>query len=109
MSASLTSHKELRRTAASFRKGLLGRKKATGMCFAVCAPLQGYLAAVMGIETELVEVQFPETNHVWLQIDADTILDPTADQFGLPSVYIGPVPEVYREWMSIEMGHGNGT
>lgn len=95
--------KKIHRVATSFREGLLGREKAgTGMCFAVCAPLQGYLSAAMGIATELVEVQFPETNHVWLELDADTILVPTADQFGLSAVYIGPVPDIYREWMDEE-------
>ena len=64
------------------------------MCLAVCAPLQGFLS-LAGIDTTIVEAHFAETNHVWLQLPDGRILDPTADQFGLDVVYIGPLPLSY--------------
>ena len=86
-----------------FRRGLLGVRGPHGMCFALCAPLQGWLSAV-GIETTLIKALFPEINHVWLQRDDGTIIDPTADQLGLdlPGVYIGPLPKQYQLWMDAE-------
>lgn len=85
---------QLREAVAAFRAGILGGRPADGMCFAVCAPLQGYLE-MFGIRTELVEVYFAECNHVWLQLTDGRIIDPTADQFGLEPVYVGPPPLVY--------------
>lgn len=69
------------------------------MCFAVCAALQGWLSCC-GLETELVEADFGHVNHVWLQLPNGDILDPTADQFGLEPVYLGPVPSQYQALMS---------
>jgi len=69
------------------------------MCFAVCAPLQALLS-LHGIETELVEVwfrrEYGEHNHFWLKLPDDRILDPTADQFGLPAIYLGKMPQSYE-------------
>lgn len=65
------------------------------MCFAVCAPLQGLLSA-SGIETELEGINFPEVNHYFLRLPDGRILDPTADQFGLEPVYLGPMPLQYE-------------
>jgi hypothetical protein len=63
----------------------------------VSAPLQGLLSAVYGIETSLEEADLGHTNHVFLRLPDGRILDATADQFDLPCVYLGPLPELYRE------------
>jgi hypothetical protein len=100
---------DLLQLATEFRKGILDcvqfNNDPRGMCFAVCAPLQGYLLACFGVETELVQADFGFSNHVWLRLDARRILDPTADQFPeakLPPVYIGNLPAIYRRWMKGE-------
>ena len=87
--------------ARAFRHVILGRGLGRGpsrlMCFAVCLPLQGYLS-VIGFETTLVEATLKhkhgKMNHFWLELPDGRILDPTADQFGLEPVYLGPVPYV---------------
>ncbi len=67
------------------------------MCLVVAAPLQGLLSAVYGFGTDLEEVDFGCTNHVYLRLPDGRILDPTADQFdGMPDVYCGPWPEAYE-------------
>lgn len=80
---------ELIEVATDFRAGLLGGRPSTDMCFAVSAPLQGLLSALYGVETVLEEVDFGDTNHVWLRLADGRILDPTADQFGKAPVYLG--------------------
>jgi hypothetical protein len=89
---------ELRKIVTQFRRGLLGKRSSKDMCYAVCLPLQGFLA-VLGYETELVEGElYDEQSHFWLKLRDGTIIDPTADQFGIgDGVYIGPKPEMYRE------------
>ena len=90
------SDRELLSMARSFRKGILGKRPSDMMCFAVCAPLQAYLA-IFGVELELVEADFGRVNHVWLALSDGRILDPTADQFGIkPAVYLGPIPSAYE-------------
>ena len=87
----------IKRIATAFRHGLLGTRPSAGMCFAVCAPLQSYLA-LLGCDTELIGVDWGTTNHVWLKFPDGRILDPTADQFpnlGV-NVYLGPVPEIFQ-------------
>lgn len=90
---------ELQAIARDFRAGLLRGQASALMCFAVSAPLQGLLSAVYGVETELVELDFPDCNHVVLRLSDGRILDATADQFGLAPVYLGDVPPLYRGWM----------
>jgi hypothetical protein len=85
---------ELIAIATDFRAGLLGSHPSTDMCFAVSAPLQGLLSALYGVQTELEEVDFGDTNHVWLRLSDGRILDATADQFGKPAVYLG---EAYND------------
>lgn len=92
----MMTDKRLTRIAEDFRDGLLNGRHSRLMCFAVCAPLQSLLS-ISGIETELVEVEFPGINHFYLRLLDGRILDPTADQFDLPAVYLGPVPEKYRD------------
>lgn len=93
--------RELRSTVLSFRKGVLGKEPSDRMCFAVCAPLQGFLS-ILGYDTQLVEGDFGRTNHFWLKLPDGSIIDPTADQFRkpdgspMPKVYIGELPAWYR-------------
>lgn len=98
----------LKQIVTSFRKGILNGRSSELMCMAVCLPLQGYLS-MLGYNTKLVEADFESpygsVNHVWLEMDDETIIDPTADQFSgkwmkLPKVYIGKIPEVYKRWMT---------
>ena len=92
---------KLKRLVSEFRRGILGDHPPDMMCFAVCAPLQSYLA-IMGIETRLIEMDFGRVNHVWLQLNDGRIIDPTADQFmslggtKMPKVYIGELPDWYQ-------------
>lgn len=70
------------------------------MCFAVCAPLQGYLD-LLGIQTEMVCGEVMGQEHYWLSLPDGRIIDPTADQFNgqlvkMPKVYIGLRPVVYK-------------
>lgn len=98
--------RDIIRIARGFRQGVLGTRPSAGMCLVVSAPLQGLLSAVYGVETELVEVDFHSTNHVYLRLPDGRILDATADQFpGMPDVYFGPWPEQYRE-MAERVSHG---
>lgn len=59
------------------------------MCAVVCYPLQGYLG-FLGVGTELVEVMLQYSNHFFLRMPDGRVLDPTADQFEGPKVYLGP-------------------
>lgn len=83
---------ELVEFATEFRRGILGQRDSSrSMCFAVAWPLGGLLA-VYGIETELVESDLGNCNHIWLRLADGRALDPTADQFdglNLPPVYLG--------------------
>jgi len=93
--------RQLKRVALNFRKGLLGNRPSRFMCAAVCWPLAGFLSAY-GIEAVAEEVEFPQalqgcSNHIWLRLPDGRILDPTADQFGLEPIYLGPVPDLYLE------------
>jgi hypothetical protein len=96
----------LYRTVFSFRKGIIGKRSSDLMCFAVCAPLQGYLG-MLGYETKLVKGEIDVSadyviGHYWLALPDGRIIDPTADQFEsptgekMPEVYIGERPEWYR-------------
>jgi hypothetical protein len=68
---------------------------------AVCYPLQGYLSALHGLQTEVVESDLGECNHVWLKLPDGRALDPTADQFNycnpekMPPVYLGPPTKLH--------------
>ena len=99
MSEQAMTDEDLIAVALDFRKGILIGRPSKMMCFAVSAPLQGFLSAVYGIETEQEEVDFPECNHVYLRLPDGRILDATADQFGLEPVYLGEMPSIYKSWM----------
>jgi hypothetical protein len=95
---------DLIRCSRSFRDGMLGRRESDRCCFLVCAALQGLLNA-HGVDTLLVQQDFGNTNHVWLQLRDGRILDPTMDQFSaragkaLPKVYLGLLPDFFEEWI----------
>lgn len=90
--------KKLIKYAASFRRGILGRRNSTFMCFAVCAPLVTLLN-MEGVKSELregdIKLDLGSCNHFWIELSDGRVLDPTADQltsrFGasLPKVYLG--------------------
>jgi hypothetical protein len=98
----MTRH-ELRKVVREFRKGILDGREPDGMCFAVCSPLQGYLATC-GISTDLVRGTFREyeADHWWLELEDGTVVDPTVSQFSdeffrMPTVYIGPKKGLYLQ------------
>lgn len=87
--------RKLKRITAEFRDGILDGRSSFKMCAAVCFALNGFLWSFFRMETEIVEVNFPEINHCLLRLTDGRILDPTADQFGLEPVYLGPLPLAY--------------
>jgi len=91
--------KQLISVARAMRRGILGKRPSAKQCMVVSASLQGYLSAVHGVQTELITVDFPEIDHVFLKLADGRILDPTADQFGLDAIYLGEMPELYRGWI----------
>lgn len=103
--------KQLLKIVREFRKGIIGKSESTFMCFAVCAPLAGFLG-MYGIEAKTREgiVRLRdgqgryagECNHYWIELEDGRVIDPTADQFNrrlslaMPAVYLGPpVPELH--------------
>jgi len=101
--------RQLLKLVTKFRHGILGTRAPALMCRVVCYPLQGYLS-FLGVETTIKAADFLQENgslinHVWLERPNGMIIDPTASQFAdrapeLPAVYIGPLPEIYRDWMT---------
>ncbi|HEY5553037.1 MAG TPA: hypothetical protein VIK52_14185 [Opitutaceae bacterium] len=96
---------ELLHAVAEFREGILEGRPSNDMCFAICWPLESFLATC-GVEVKLVMVSVPAcvtgntvaSDHYVLELPDGRIIDPTADQFpvaGLPPVYIGLRPDVY--------------
>lgn len=91
------SDKKLLKMASDFRAGILGPKPSRMMCYAVCAPLEGFLRSC-GYDVSLIEgeIDFGRgevAQHYWLELLDGRILDPTADQFKKPSGE--PMPKVY--------------
>lgn len=97
----------LKSICLSHRDGILDGRQSKSMCYAVSASLQGFLAFFCKIETELVEGDVGRgINHYWLRLPDGRIIDATADQFSTPSrpmpkVYIGELPEWYRECQEV--------
>jgi hypothetical protein len=95
---------KLLRIVREFRRGILGRRCAESMCFAVCAPLQGYLK-FSGYTADLREGEVTTdegpVNHYWLELPDGRVLDPTADQFNkylglaLPAIYLGAPTRIH--------------
>ena len=92
--------RELQRICTSFRRGLIKQREGDMMCAVVCYPLQGYLS-ILGQSSQVEEVGLKYSNHVFLRLPDGRVLDPTADQFGGPKVYIGQ-PLWYHEDLHTE-------
>jgi len=95
------SDAKLIRIATEFREGFLDGRSSNWMCAMVCWPLAGLLR-VYGIESEAVETDLGEMNHIWLRLSDGRALDPTADQFNrlfpdrnLPPVYLGKPLDIH--------------
>lgn len=103
----MITDKKLMRIVKSFRNGILGRNDSDLMCYAVSAPLQGYLKTFNDLETRMVSGYlkietkpnfFMEPEHFWLELPDKRIIDATHDQFGYKDkVYIGIKPDNYFE------------
>ena len=76
-----------------------------GMCFAVCAPLSGYME-FMGIKNEVKEcdILVGDTlyQHIYIELSDGRVIDPTASQFINPDTgkkmakfYLGAKPKWY--------------
>ncbi len=88
--------KELLKIARGFRKGMLSKKPSKEMCFAICAPLLGYLQ-FCGYDCLLIQGTVGDWEHYWIELPGGKILDPSADQFDntMPDVYCGELPDNY--------------
>ena len=90
----------LHQVVTSFRRGIIGRRKSTHMCYRVCAPLASYLH-LLDYHVTLVKGTVRGFEHFWLAMTDGQIIDPTADQFTapdgslMPKVYIGKLPLGY--------------
>jgi hypothetical protein len=92
------NHKQIKAYARSFRRGLLGKRTSTNMCYMVTAPLTTLLC-MAGVSCKLVEGWCGAYHHFFIELEDGHILDPTADQFkdmGLPQIYLGPAKDIYR-------------
>jgi hypothetical protein len=95
--------KALIRFAKEFRDGLLAGRASDRMCGVVCWPLAALLR-VNGVDCEAEGIEWSmdgeaeARNHWFIQLADGRILDPTADQFGLKPVYLGPMPQLYLDW-----------
>ena len=94
---------ELISVAGEFREGILDGRPSAWMCAAISWPLQSYLSVFHGLETEPMESDLGEMNHVWLRMPDGCALDPTADQFNalfpsmdLPPVYLGAPLSIHQ-------------
>lgn len=99
------TEKQIKKLAEGFRIGMISNSSSRSMCFAISAPLQGYLSAC-GVQCELVKGELATMQgiceHYWLKLPSGKILDPTADQFNgiagskdMPKVYLGEQPVNY--------------
>jgi hypothetical protein len=93
--------KKLLRIVSGFRDGILQGRSSAYMCYAICAPLQGFLSLAR-VHTSLVhgwiDLGDHNVDHVWLEMEDGRVIDPTADQFplSLPPVYLGQLPTQYN-------------
>ena len=90
--------KQLTSTALAFREGVIENKLSANWCYAISAPLEGYLNFI-GVDCKLSVGYIGEIEHFWLTLSDGRILDPTADQFGeeMPKVYLGQIPANYKQ------------
>ena len=95
------SDKQIIEFAASFRKGILGKRSSEWMCAAVSWPLVTLLN-MSGVKCEAVESDLGHCNHIWIRLADGRALDPTADQFNAitpgkyPPVYLGEPLDIHR-------------
>lgn len=59
-----------------------------------CGLASLYLRYLLGTG-QLMRVRYGSHNHTVLQVDDETIMDITADQYGGPTIYIGPLASPY--------------
>lgn len=88
--------KQVKSIAREFRTGLLGNEDGKAKCFMYSSAVSGYLE-FCGFPNRLTEGTVGNWNHFWITFPDGAILDGTADQFGLPKVYVGKKPENYKE------------
>lgn len=94
---------DLLEVSFDFREGILNGGSPEGMCAAVSMALRGYLSAMCGVSTEIVETDLSENpnsqfyEHVWLRLDDGRVLDATFDQFCSEAVpvYLGKPTEFH--------------
>jgi hypothetical protein len=89
---------ELVSVVLKFRRGIIGRRRSTGMCWCVCAPL-GTMLEIMGVDNDLIEGTVHGEHHFYLMLRDGRVLDPTGDQFkglNLPKVFLGRPGRLYR-------------
>ncbi len=105
----MMSESELRKVVTGFRRGIVGKKAGQGYCFMVSSALAGYLSFA-GVPCQVTKGMVKHTiagkvchgvparsEHYWVTLKDGRIVDATADQFGLPPVYIGALPKSYKE------------
>lgn len=93
--------KQIGRASKTFTAGLLGNGTRTNKCWHVCSPLCGYLGAC-GVQCQTVEGEVQGNHHYWIELFDGRIIDPTAEQFGLPNLWCEPRPEGYLTYTNHE-------
>ena len=99
-----TRTRALREQVELFRKGLLGKRAATQMCFMVSSALAGYLEFTGACKCRVVQGEVRNCGHYWIALENGQIIDATADQFRkpnggkMPPIYIGQKPRWYEEY-----------
>ena len=60
-----------------------------------CGVTTIYLKEVFG-DGDVIKGRYNNENHTFLLIDGDTVVDITADQYGGPKVYVGPLKRPWK-------------
>ncbi len=47
---------------------------------------------------EIIKGKYADESHTFLQLDNNLIVDITADQYGGPPIYVGPITPPYRKY-----------
>ena len=97
---------DLIKLSTQFRYGVIGRTKSWGKCLLVTSPLYCYLK-FLKVDCKMIEgyvtIGDNITNHYWILLPDNRILDATADQFNevrekqMPKVFVGEKPDWYME------------
>jgi len=92
---------DLVRIVTEYRNGILDDLPSdVSGCFAVAWPLSSYLRSILGVQAWLVRGRVgidEDHDHYWIRLADGRVIDPTADQYGGPPVYLGPLPNEYVE------------